>query len=107
MTTGSSSATDSLTVNGNYTGNGGELALQSVLGADGSASDKLVVSQGTLQGGTTITVTNLAGPGAMTLQNGIQVVEALNGATSSDLAFTLRGGSVSAGAYEYYLLKGG
>lgn len=107
MTTGSSSATDSLTVNGNYTGNGGELALQSVLGADGSASDKLVVSQGTLQGGTTVTVTNLAGPGAMTRQNGIQVVEALNGATSSDLAFTLRGGAVSAGAYEYYLFKGG
>ncbi|MCZ3011414.1 autotransporter outer membrane beta-barrel domain-containing protein, partial [Acinetobacter baumannii] len=47
MSTDSSSTTDSLTVNGNYIGTGGRLALQTMLGADNSPSDKLVVSQGT------------------------------------------------------------
>lgn len=106
MTTGSSSATDTLTVNGNYSGTGGQLALQSVLGADGSPSDKLVINQGTLSGTTAINVTNLGGAGAATLQDGIQVVQALNGATSSGSAFTL-GRPVSAGAFDYYLFKGG
>lgn len=107
MTTGSTSATDRLTVNGNYTGTNGQLALQSVLGSDGSASDRLVVSQGTLQGSTTLNVSNLGGLGAQTLNNGIQVVQALNGATGSNQAFSLTGGSVFAGAFEYFLFKGG
>ena len=106
MTTGSSSATDTLTVNGNYNGTGGSLALQTVLGADGSASDKLVVSQGTLSGTTGISITNLGGAGALTLQDGIQVVQAINGATGSASAFSLAG-PVSAGAFNYYLFKGG
>lgn len=106
MTSASSSATDSLTINGNYTGNNAQMALQSVLGADASPSDKLVVNQGSLQGSTHISITNLAGPGDLTTQNGIPVVEALNGASGSDLAFSLRG-PVSAGAYDYYLFKGG
>lgn len=106
MTTGSSTATDTLTVNGNYTGSGGKLALQTVLGADGSASDKLVVSQGTIQGNTGIYVTNLGGVGAATLQDGIQVVLATNGATSGASAFTLAA-PASAGAFDYYLFKGG
>ncbi|MGL5995835.1 MAG: autotransporter outer membrane beta-barrel domain-containing protein [Pseudomonas proteolytica] len=107
MTSASSSATDSLTVNGNYVGNNGQMALQSVLAGDGSASDKLVVNQGTLQGRTTLNVSNLGGAGAETLSNGIQVVQALNGATGSGEAFSLAGGSVSAGAFEYFLFKGG
>ncbi|MBO0494404.1 autotransporter outer membrane beta-barrel domain-containing protein [Pseudomonas sp. Marseille-Q1929] len=106
MTTGSSTATDSLTVNGNYSGNNGKLLLQSVLGADGSPSDKLVVSQGTLQGSTAISVSNLGGAGAATLQDGIQVVQATNGASGSAGAFTLAG-PVSAGAFDYRLFKGG
>jgi outer membrane autotransporter protein len=106
MTTGSSIATDTLTVNGNYTGNSGKLLLQSALGADDSPSDKLVVSQGTLRGSTAITVTNLNGAGAATLQDGIQVVQATNGASGSAGAFTLAG-PVSAGAFDYRLFKGG
>ncbi|TFY89099.1 autotransporter outer membrane beta-barrel domain-containing protein [Pseudomonas kairouanensis] len=106
MTTGSSIATDSLTVNGTYNGTGGKLALQSVLGPDGSASDKLVVSQGTIQGTTGINITNLGGAGAATLQDGIQVVQAINGATGGASAFTLAA-PVSAGAFDYYLFKGG
>ncbi|OIN46137.1 autotransporter outer membrane beta-barrel domain-containing protein [Pseudomonas azotoformans] len=106
MTTGSSSTSDSLTIRGSYTGNGGRLALQSVLGGDGSASDKLVIDQGAIGGNTTISVTNLGGAGAATLQDGIQVVQALNGATGSAGAFTLAR-PVSAGAYDYRLFKGG
>lgn len=107
MTTGSTGATDSLTVNGTYTGNNGQMALQSVLAGDGAASDKLVVNQGSLLGTTTLNVSNLGGAGAETLSDGIQVVEARNGATGSDRAFSLAGGSVSAGAFEYFLFKGG
>lgn len=106
MTTGSSTASDTLTINGNYNGNGGRLALQTVLGADNSASDKLVVSNGTLQGNTQLLVTNLGGAGAATLQDGIQVVQALNGASGTGTAFTL-GNTVTAGAFDYYLFKGG
>ncbi|WP_349969285.1 autotransporter outer membrane beta-barrel domain-containing protein [Pseudomonas caspiana] len=100
------SATDTLTINGNYAANNGRLLLQSILGEDSSPSDKLVVSQGTLSGTTHINVTNLSGLGAATGQNGIQVVEANNGATSENTAFTL-GNSLSVGAYDYYLFKGG
>ncbi|WP_447892715.1 autotransporter family protein [Pseudomonas marginalis] len=106
MTTASTRTSDTLTVNGNYTGTGGQLALQSVLAGDGSPSDRLVVSQGTMQGSTSIRVTNLGGAGAATLQDGIQVVQALNGATSSGTVFAL-GAPVSAGAYDYRLFKGG
>lgn len=106
MTTGSAIATDTLTINGNYNGSNGVLALQSRLDGDASPSDKLIINQGTLSGTTAINVTNLGGAGAATLQDGIQVVQALNGATSRGSAFTL-GRSVSAGAFDYYLFKGG
>lgn len=106
MTTGSTSTSDTLTIRGNYTGNGGRLALQSVLGGDGSPSDKLVIDGGTFDGTTAISVTNLAGAGAATLQDGIQVVQALNGASGSAGSFNLAG-PVSAGAFDYRLFKGG
>lgn len=106
MNSTNASTTDTLTVNGNYIGMGGGIALQSVLGGDGSASDKLVVSQGTIQGSTAISVTNVGGAGAATLQDGIQVVLASNGASGGASAFTLAG-PVSAGAFQYRLFKGG
>ncbi|WP_095145493.1 autotransporter outer membrane beta-barrel domain-containing protein [Pseudomonas sp. Irchel s3b6] len=106
MTTGSNSTTDSLTVHGNYVGQNGQLLLQTVLGDDNAASDKLVVSQGTLSGNTQLGISNLGGLGGLTRQNGIQVVQAQNGAISSNDAFALKG-SLSAGAYQYYLFKGG
>ncbi|AZF52706.1 Outer membrane autotransporter barrel domain protein [Pseudomonas sp. R4-34-07] len=106
MTTGSASAADALTVHGNYVGNNGQLWLQTVLGDDSSATDKLVVSNGTLSGHTQLAVTNLGGAGGFTQNSGIEVVQAVNGAVSSTDAFALKG-SVSAGAYEYRLFKGG
>ncbi len=106
MSTGSASAGDVLTVHGNYVGNNGQVWLQSVLGDDSSAADKLVVAAGTLSGHSQLAVSNLGGAGGFTQGSGIEVVQALNGAVSNADAFSLRG-SVSAGAYEYLLFKGG
>ncbi|WP_095194121.1 autotransporter outer membrane beta-barrel domain-containing protein [Pseudomonas sp. Irchel 3A7] len=108
MTSGSAaaSASNQLTVTGNYIGDNGQLHLNSVLASDDAASDKLVVDRGTLQGSTTLSIVNLAGSGDVTRQNGILVVEARNGATGGAQVFT-SAGAVSAGAHDYYLFKGG
>ena len=107
LTGANSRSNDTLTVQGNYAGNGGKLLLQSVLGDDSSPSDKLVVSNGTLTGNTVITVQNLGGVGGVTQQNGIQLVEAQGSAVASNGAFALNGGLISAGAFDYRLFKGG
>ncbi|MBZ9967098.1 autotransporter outer membrane beta-barrel domain-containing protein, partial [Mesorhizobium sp. BR1-1-2] len=106
LTNGSTGATDRLTISGNYTGLGGLLLIQTELGDDSSASDRLVLSGGTASGSTGIGVVNVGGAGAETTQDGIMVVQAVNGATSSAGAFALDG-PVAAGAFEYYLFKGG
>ncbi|MFC3327067.1 autotransporter family protein [Mesorhizobium cantuariense] len=106
LTNGSTGATDSLTISGNYTGLGGLLLIQTELGDDSSASDKLVLSGGTASGSTGISVINLGGAGAATTQDGIMVVQAVNGATSGASTFALDA-PVAAGAFEYYLFKGG
>ncbi|MGN6648963.1 autotransporter family protein [Trinickia sp.] len=92
---------------GSYVGNNGTIALNTTLGADNSASDKVVVNGGTATGSTTLKVTNVGGKGAPTTSSGIEVVQATGGATSSASAFTLAGGTIKAGAYAYYLAKGG
>ncbi|MBZ9947554.1 autotransporter outer membrane beta-barrel domain-containing protein, partial [Mesorhizobium sp. BR1-1-11] len=106
LTNGSTGATDRLTISGNYTGLGGLLLIQTELGDDSSASDRLVLSGGTASGSTGIGVVNVGGAGAETTQDGIMVVQAVNGATSSASAFALDA-PVAAGAFEYYLFKGG
>lgn len=95
-----------LTVQGDYTGNNGTLRLNSVLAGDGAASDRLVVSRGAISGSTQLLVNNLNGAGAATAQNGIQVVEARDGATSTAIAF-VQTQTLSVGAYDYRLFKGG
>ncbi|WP_246681184.1 autotransporter outer membrane beta-barrel domain-containing protein [Mesorhizobium sp. B2-6-1] len=106
LTNGSTGAMDRLTISGNYTGLGGLLLIQTELGDDSSASDRLVLSGGTASGSTGIGVVNVGGTGAETTQDGIMVVQAVNGATSSASAFALDA-PVAAGAFEYYLFKGG
>jgi outer membrane autotransporter protein len=106
MAANSSVASDTLTVDGNYVGSGGQLLLQTTLVDDRSASDRLVVSQGTISGSTQLGIRNLNGLGGLTQVNGIEVVQALNGATSTNDAFVL-GNRVVAGAYRYELFKGG
>ncbi|MDE1181169.1 autotransporter outer membrane beta-barrel domain-containing protein [Paraburkholderia sp.] len=104
--TGGATADHTLTINGNYIGANGRLLVQSVLGGDGSASDRLVIAQGVGAGSTTIGVTNLNGTGGATLADGILLVQAASGATTTASAFTIPK-PLSAGAYTYYLFKGG
>ncbi|NUU38517.1 autotransporter outer membrane beta-barrel domain-containing protein [Pseudomonas sp. C2B4] len=106
LSSGNTRTSDTLTVQGNYAGSGGQLFVHSVLGDDQSQSDKLMVNNGTLTGTTAITVTNQGGAGALTLQNGIQVVEAQGAAISDNRAFTLKA-PVEVGAFKYALFKGG
>lgn len=106
LTNGGASVTDRLTISGNYTGLGGLLLIQTELGDDSSDSDKLVLSGGTASGSTGITVVNVGGAGAETTADGIMVVQAMNGATTAAGAFALDA-PVAAGAFEYYLFKGG
>ncbi|WP_270994781.1 autotransporter outer membrane beta-barrel domain-containing protein, partial [Listeria seeligeri] len=85
---------------------GGGVYLKTVLGADDSASDTLVFDGGTATGSTGIGILNVGGGGAATRTDGILVVQALNGATTAPGAFSLFA-PVAAGAYEYFLFKGG
>ncbi|MBI6920715.1 MULTISPECIES: autotransporter outer membrane beta-barrel domain-containing protein [Pseudomonas] len=95
-----------LTIQGDYTGNNGTLRLNSVLAGDGADSDRLVVSRGAISGSTQLLINNLNGAGAATALNGIQVVEARDGATSTATAF-VQTQTLSVGAYDYRLFKGG
>ncbi|OEO26590.1 hypothetical protein AX279_07215 [Pseudomonas sp. J237] len=102
-----SSANNVLTVTNNYRA-GSDLLIDTVLGNDNSATDKLVVN-GSTAGNTTLTVNNLGGRGALTT-NGIQVVQ-VDGASNG--GFLLKGDFVTpdnqqavvGGAYAYTLHK--
>ncbi len=99
MTSGSTSSTpgNTLYVDGNYTGNGGSLYLNTVLGDDDSATDKLVITGDA--SGTTDLYINGIGDGAQTT-NGIEVVD-VGGVSTSD-AFVLKN-EVNASLYTYRL----
>ncbi|ELP0624102.1 fibronectin-binding autotransporter adhesin ShdA [Salmonella enterica] len=99
MTSGSSSSTpgNTLYVDGNYTGNGGSLYLNTVLGDDDSATDKLVITGDA--SGTTDLYINGIGDGAQTT-NGIEVVD-VGGVSTSD-AFVLKN-EVNTSLYTYRL----
>ncbi|CAG9185668.1 autotransporter outer membrane beta-barrel domain-containing protein [Cupriavidus pampae] len=89
----------------NYAGaNGALIGLNTVLAADNSPSDKLVIDGGKATGGTGLRITNAGGAGALTQANGIMVVDAVNGGTTTASAFVLSGRAV-AGPYEYRLFR--
>ena len=98
-----------LTIAGNYIGNGGTLAIESVLAGDASPTDRLVVT-GNTSGTTSVKVTNLGGGGAQTVE-GIKIVDV--GGTSAG-TFSLLGDyvfqgdqAVVGGAYAYRLYQNG
>ena len=98
-----------LTINGNYLGNGGRLEIETVLGGDASPSDRLVIT-GSTAGSTLVTVLNQGGGGAPTIE-GIKIIT-VGGASNG--VFTLQGNTVFqgrqavvAGAYAYTLQKNG
>jgi outer membrane autotransporter protein len=103
-----------LTIDGGYTGAGGLLAIQTVLGGDDSDTDLLAINGGTA-GSTFVQVTNLGGGGAQT-QEGIKIVDFdadNSGAESSAGTFSLLGDyivngeqAVIGGAYAYQLFQG-
>jgi hypothetical protein len=90
----------------NYTGATGTLGLNTYLGADGSPSDRLLISGGTASGNSVLRITNIDGPGAETVSNGILVVQTTNGGTTAPAAFALTG-EVRGGAFDYFLFRGG
>lgn len=95
-----------LTVAGDYAGQGGNLEIRTQLGADDSPTDKLVIT-GASSGVTPVTVTNMGGAGAAT-QQGIRVVQ-VDGVSAG--RFNLANGdyvingrpALVAGAYGYVL----
>ncbi|MBZ9996199.1 autotransporter-associated beta strand repeat-containing protein [Mesorhizobium sp. BH1-1-4] len=98
-----------LTIAGNYTGNGGTLEIETVLGGDASATDRLVIT-GNTAGTTTLKVANLGGGGAQTVE-GIKIIDV---GGSSAGTFSLAGDyvfqgdqAVIGGAYAYRLYKNG
>lgn len=88
-----------------YVGYDGLLAMNTWLGTDGSASDRLVIVDGAGAGQSRIQVRNTGGGGAVTESNGIPLVQAINATTSAG-AFSLSS-PVVAGPYEYFLYQGG
>ena len=89
----------------NYTGTGGTIAMNTVLGGDGSPSDTLRTRL-SATGNTLLRITNAGGPGEETEADGIRVVQAVRGTTDPN-AFTLAPGEVRAGFFDYRLFRGG
>lgn len=90
-----------------YVADGGTLAVNTFLAADDSPSDKLVLyNAGSTSGAGFLEVANSGGPGDVTVANGILVVQAVEGATTSPGLLTLSA-PVYAGPYEYTLHRGG
>lgn len=90
---------------GNYLGNGGTINLDTYLGSDGSASDIMTVA-GDTSGTSSIFVTNVGGPGAATVSDGILLVD-VAGASNGTFTLSNPAGQAIAGAYGYRLFKNG
>lgn len=95
---------------GNYTGANGTLALNTWLEADNAPSD-ILHATGDTAGTSFLRVRNTGGPGALTLENGILVVQ-VDGESNGDFSligdYELEGQQVVVGgAYAYSLWKNG
>ena len=88
-----------------YAGVGGTLEINTLLGGDGSPSDRLVIDGGAASGSSILVARNAGGLGDVTVGNGILVVDAVNGGLTSATAFALTT-PVVAGPYEYGLRRG-
>lgn len=97
-----------LTIAGDYVGDGGGLEIEATLGDDSSAADRLVVTGATL-GETAVSIVRQGGVGAATVA-GIRVIEvggASNGVfTLANPDYVIEGRrALIAGAYGYVLAK--
>ncbi|KNX76839.1 type V secretion protein A [Pseudomonas sp. 250J] len=89
-----------LTVHGDYVGDGGSIEFNAKLEGDASVTDRLII-EGDTSGTTSVSVNNLGGSGAKTL-NGIELIT-VGGASNGE--FT-QAGRIVAGAYDYQLVRG-
>ena len=95
---------------GTYISNGGTLKLDTVLNQGDAAtrSDTLVVDGTQVgAGATNMVIHNAGGMGALTVGDGILVVQVLDPARSAAGAFSLTGAPITAGAFDYFLFHGG
>ena len=88
-----------------YASSSGALIMNTSLGLDSAPSDTLTIDGGTGTGTTSLRIANTDGLGALTTGNGILVVHAINGATTTPGAFALAE-RLFAGGYEYKLYRG-
>lgn len=95
-----------LLVQGNYTGNNGNMLFNTVLDGDFSPSDLFLFNSGTASGNTNFVINNQNGQGDLTYNNGILIVKAFNGASTDPNAF-FTFDSVEAGPFVYNLYQGG
>lgn len=97
-----------LTVNGDYVGMDGTVKIAAQQHSPGIA-DKLVINGGTATGSTLLNI-DVSQLGEPTTGDGIMVVEALNGATTTaqttKSAFNIGSKNLLAGAWEYQLFAG-
>ncbi|GAA5077235.1 autotransporter outer membrane beta-barrel domain-containing protein [Lysobacter panacisoli] len=99
---GGASVGNTLTVAGNYTGQGGTVQINTVLDGDNSLTDRLIV-QGDTAGSSKLHVDAVSGTGAYSNADGIQVVR-VDGQSNGTFGLD---GRVVAGAFEYDLYHGG
>lgn len=97
---GSAPSATNTAVASTWTGSNGTVVLDTVLGADGSASDKLFIT-GAITGTTLLQIANLGGSGMQTTGTGILVVETEAGANPSN-SFALAAPVISNG-FQYRL----
>ena len=90
-----------LTVRQNYTGNGGTLVFNTVLGDENSETNKMVV-EGDTAGTTNVVVNNLGGKGDYTQGNGIELIRVAGNSAGE----FVQQGRIVAGAYDYSLMRG-
>lgn len=90
-----------LTINEDFTGNGGKLVFNTVLNDDASETNKLTVL-GNTTGNTFVAVNNIGGTGAQTVE-GIEIIEV---AGNSDGTFE-KESRIVAGAYDYNVVQKG
>ncbi|MBX8827416.1 autotransporter outer membrane beta-barrel domain-containing protein [Ochrobactrum sp. SFR4] len=103
-------AGDTTVINGHYGGQGGTVAIDTVLGDDGSITDQLIVN-GDTSGSSRVQIFNAGGGGAPTVE-GIRIIEvdgASNGTFSLLSDYKTKDGenAVVGGAYAYTLHKNG
>ena len=94
---------NSLTINGNYTGNNGTVLMDTALGNDTSATDSIHVT-GNTSGTTNLSIFNAGGTGAITT-SGIQVIR-VDGTSADGSFLLLHNTPVSINGFDYYLYKG-